>query len=194
MGHLTPEQFVDAAERRRAFSHLESCATCRRQVAELGETMLAALDVEAPEPSPLFWAHFSNRVQKAVAAEKIDRDPWWRLRSPGRVAVVAAALAVVVIAAALSLRSPHTPVERRSGAAGTATAANASAETSAAADQEAAFQLIADLSSDLDWDTARAAGLMPDAGWVETVVTELNETERAALERLLHEEIRRSGA
>jgi hypothetical protein len=63
--------------------------------------MSAAADVAVPEPSPLFWDHFSARVREAVAAEGLPRRPLWswpRLAMP----VAAAAMAGVILAVALS--------------------------------------------------------------------------------------------
>jgi len=70
--HLRPDELIDLAEGTRAESsaaHLAECAVCRLQVAELKAMMSAAADVDVPEPSPLFWDHFSARVHAAVADE-----------------------------------------------------------------------------------------------------------------------------
>jgi anti-sigma factor RsiW len=198
--HLTPEEFIDAAESRRVFAHLDACAECRRQVVQLREMIAAAADVETPEPSPLFWDHFSDRVRAAVRTEEIAPRSWWRPvlpfpAFPGRLALGAAAFIVVVLLTAISLRSPvRQEVSQQPGDTAAATAAPTAGETSTRAEEEAALQLIADLSSDLDWDAASEAGLLPSAGWIDTVLSELSEGERAALEQLLHEEISRSGA
>lgn len=191
--HLAPEELLDAAEQadaaaHQAFPHLETCRSCREQVTDLRQTMAMTAADEPPEPSPLFWEHLAARIHDAVAAEKIPAARWWQVFSPGRVALAAAALAAIVLAAGLSLRVTRTPQTPPVTAAATS---SSSAATVSPAEEEAALQLIADLSSDLDWDTAADAGLMPSAGWVEAVVSELNDAERATLERLLHEEISR---
>src|SRR5438132_12929430 len=70
--HLTPDDLVDLADGTRPESsapHLASCATCRAQLNEMRAMMSAVADVDVPEPSPLFWNHFSQRVHEAVAAE-----------------------------------------------------------------------------------------------------------------------------
>ncbi len=54
--------------------------------------------------------------------------------------------------------------------------------------------LLADLTSDLDWDTASEAGLAPPTGAVDDVVTSLSGGERRELHRLLQEALRRPGA
>src|SRR5438093_9275944 len=68
--HLTPDDLVDLAKGTRPESsapHLASCATCRAQLNEMRAMMSAAADVDVPEPSPLFWDHFSQHVHDAVA-------------------------------------------------------------------------------------------------------------------------------
>ena len=70
--HLQPDELVDLAEGTQAEAsrpHLAACEACRRRLADLKAMMSAAVDVGVPEPSPLFWDHFSNRVHDAVAAE-----------------------------------------------------------------------------------------------------------------------------
>jgi hypothetical protein len=191
MRHLTGQELIDAAEAstgeaRRAFSHLDACDGCRRQVLELREMMSVAAGVEVPEPSPLFWDHFSARVREAVSVEKVASAPPWR---SWRIAVAAGAFAVIVLAAAIVLRAPNTPAGDTTTASATIPATNVPIENLAADDGDAALQLIADLSSDLDWEAASQAGLMPRSGWVDTVLSELNESERSALERLVREEI-----
>src|SRR5438445_3838913 len=70
--HLTPDDLVDLADGTRPESsapHLASCATCRAQLNEMRAMMSAAADVDVPEPSPLFWDHFSQRVHDAVETD-----------------------------------------------------------------------------------------------------------------------------
>ena len=65
--HLQHDELVDLAEGTRAESsvpHLAACEACRHQLAELKAMMSAAADVAVPEPSPLFWDHFSARVRR----------------------------------------------------------------------------------------------------------------------------------
>src|SRR5256885_5364116 len=102
--HLQPDELVDVAEGARteqSVPHLASCELCRHQLAELKALMSAAAEVEVPEPSPLFWDHFSARVREAVAAEGAPRRSFWtwpRLVVPA----VAVGLASLLLAVALS--------------------------------------------------------------------------------------------
>jgi anti-sigma-K factor RskA len=192
MRHLTEQELIDAAEAstaeaRRTFLHLDACDRCSRQVLELREMMSAAAGAEIPEPSPLFWNHLSARVREAVSVETVSSAASWR---SWRIAAAAAAFTVIVLAAAVALRAPNTPeIGGTTTAGATVAATNASVDNLAGGDDDAALQLIADLSSDLDWETASQAGLMPRAGWGDTVLSELNQSERSALERLVREEI-----
>jgi hypothetical protein len=71
--------------------------------------------------------------------------------------------------------------------------AGQSALVEAASADEASWGLIADLAGDIDWDTAVEAGVAPPRGGVDRVLLELDAEERLELERLVREELRRSG-
>ena len=80
MRHLHSDELIDIAEGTRPESlvpHLQSCDVCRLQLAEVRATMAAASEVDVPEPSPLFWDHFSGRVRAAIAAEGNPRRFGW---------------------------------------------------------------------------------------------------------------------
>src|SRR2546428_190985 len=77
MSHLSPEELIDIAEGTRletSVPHLATCASCREQLVDVRE-MMSTVDVDVPEPSPLFWDHLSARVSAAVAAE-FASAPW----------------------------------------------------------------------------------------------------------------------
>ena len=103
MAHLAPEQFVDIADGVLAESsgdvapHLAACAACRQQLADVRAMMAEAVDVEVPEPSPLFWEQLSSRVRAAVAEEAPPRGAWreWLLHPSVWAPSLAAAIAVV---------------------------------------------------------------------------------------------------
>src|ERR1700716_2039322 len=104
MRHLTADELVDLVERVVAegdVPHLATCGTCRQHVAELRATLAMASEVEMPDPSPLFWDHFSSRVREAVATEGEPRPGSWpRLWSwPGVMAPISAVAASVVMLA-----------------------------------------------------------------------------------------------
>src|SRR5262245_46229042 len=115
MKHLTPSEFIDAAEDALAAAraaHLDACADCRAQAANLTAALRQADAGEIPEPSPLFWNHLSARVREAVATESIAPrsvfgsflDGWNGL---GRQAPTLAGVMLAVAVGALMLLSRH---------------------------------------------------------------------------------------
>ena len=194
--HLQPDELVDLAEGTRPESsapHLATCEVCRHQLAELKAMMSAAADVAVPEPSPLFWDHFSVRVREAVAAEGVPRRSFWswpRLAMPA----AAAAMAGVILAVALNTGPATTPEAPTPTVAPTASVASVDllSDPQSPGD-DTALTLVAELSSDMDLDAAREAGLAA-GGSAEHAVTHLDGGELRELRRLLQEELARSGA
>lgn len=198
MKHLNPDELVDLVEGTRPESsapHLESCEACRRQLADMRAMMSAAAEVVVPEPSPLFWDHFSERVEQAVALEDAPRRAaWWEQWSWPRVVVPlsAAAFAAVIIAAVLGTRP---------GAPPTSPAVSPSSQASAVLDlplfepldasTDPSLSLIADLTADLDWDAVSGMELSTHAGGPDEAVGELTSGELGELQRLLKEELGR---
>jgi hypothetical protein len=190
MSHLSPATFIDLIEGavgEGAVPHLAECATCRQQLADMRETWRAARDVEVPEPSPLFWAHLSERVRSAVEAEPSPATTWrfarnWHLA--GAIGIIAAVLAIAV-----GLRL----APQQSGAIETSLVPS---QTSVALPnglppmepltEDPSLTFVADLASNIDWDRAEEFGL-PAHGDAERVVVEMNDEERAELRRLLNE-------
>jgi hypothetical protein len=85
-------------------AHLQDCTVCRGDVDALAGVLKdVRSDAAVPEPSPLFWDHFSARVRRAVAAEPAapPRD-WWRTAW----APVAGLLTVAAVALVVILRAP----------------------------------------------------------------------------------------
>jgi hypothetical protein len=188
--HLRPDQLVDLAEGVRAESsvpHLAACQECRHQLADLKAMMSAAANVDMPEPSPLFWDHFSARVRGAVAAEGVPRRSLWdwpRLMMP----VAAAAIAGIILMIVLNTSRVSTPGTRTAPIAQD-TSVELLLDSQAGGD-DTALTLVSELSSDLDFDSAREAGLAP-GGSAEHAVTHLNRGELRELRRLLQEELAR---
>ena len=171
MRHLTSDQLVDLAEGVRtepSMPHLQSCEACRVKLAELRATLSAAAEVDVPEPSPLFWDHFSARVHEAVEAERASAGvAWFRhwLSWPG-VPLWAGSLAVVVLAVVVMTRGSvsETPAPRGS----VDVVAESPPEVPVLAD-DASLSLVADLVTGLDWDAAVEAGLTTDLGIADDV-------------------------
>ena len=162
MTHLSPEQLLDVADGTRPdgeFPHLQSCAICAREVADLRGTIDAAADVDVPEPSPLFWTHLSQRVRDAVADEQ-----------PGAADPKRVGLPAIPQALASGWRLAAVDGRCRRGRSGVPAAASADAVLPAtgvsssvpgdvrqpvevpAFDDDAALTLLADLTSGMDWE------------------------------------------
>ena len=196
--HLSPDELVDLAEGTSSGSstrHLESCEACRRQLADMRAMLSAAAEVDVPEPSPLFWDHFSDRLRQAVAAEGAPRRAsWWEPWSWPRVVVPlsAAAFAAIIIAAVLGTRPGVPPAPP---------AASPSSQASAGLDlplfepldpsTDPSLSLVADLTAELDWDAASGMELTTHAGGSDEAVGELTKGELGELQRLLKEELAR---
>jgi predicted anti-sigma-YlaC factor YlaD len=181
MSHLTADQLIDALEAAadaEACRHLDSCDACRAQFAELARVMQLACDLRVPEPSPLFWQHFSVRVRSAVEAEgdPVRRWPRW-LRLP--VLAPLAGLAMVIALLVVSLPRPIHPRPADLAEAGGDAPSN-----------EDGWTVVADAVGHLDWDTAVEAGLTVEPGAVDLAVMDLSADERRALTALLEAELR----
>ena len=196
--HLQPDELIDLAEGTRAESsatHLAECAVCRLQLEELKAMMSAAADLDVPEPSPLFWDHFSARVRQAVNAEGAPRRSFWTWP---RVVIPAVSVAIAVLAVAVTLNrgsagggTTPSPTVVPAPVALPVASVDLLADLQSAGDT--ALTLVAELSSDMDFETARDAGLAA-RGSAEHAVTHLTGSELRELQRLLQEELARSGA
>jgi hypothetical protein len=192
MRHLNSEELVDLAEGtapEASFPHLQSCDGCRRQLADLRAVMSAAADVDVPEPSPLFWDHFSARVHEAVAAEGapsrlgwLGRWNWHTLTLP----LAAGALAAVVLGVALTLS-----IGRGRGPAASGSMASTAGNNSAAATDVAdpALDLVADLAMQVDWESEATTTLRTHEAASARAVSQLSDGERRELRRLLQKEL-----
>jgi hypothetical protein len=192
MDHLKPEEIVDIAEGARAESsaaHLSTCDICRAQVREMRAMLTAVADADVPEPSPLFWDHFSTRVHDAVAAQS-PRRSWADLWTWPR-ALVPAAVGIAIVVAAVIVGS-RTPVGPGPAAPDVAINTGSNVDTLDAPD-DASLNFVADLTMSMDWDTASESGLAA-GGSAEHAVTHLQDAELRELARLIKEEVARSGA
>ena len=185
MSHLSPEILIDVAEGTRqetAVPHLAGCASCREQLADLRQ-MMATIDVEVPEPSPLFWDHLSAHVREAVAVEAAQSTSRWSFRRVSWTIAGAMSAAAVVIAVSLTMRT--TP-DLNDLPSGTPTPAAAGLNDVTMAD-DPSLSLLGDLAGGLDWDAAAEAGMTMEVGEADSRLTELTDAERVELQRLLHE-------
>jgi predicted anti-sigma-YlaC factor YlaD len=206
MTHLRDTEFVDFAEGMLAASraaHLEACASCRAQAEEIAAALRKTAAVEMPEPSPLYWDHFSARVHDQVAHETLDRGVSWttlavRMLMP---LAVAAAVVVAIVSSGLLPRLVQPTPSATSAAlapshATTATqlAPLAAADTDAAVDAQNAevWDVLTAAASDMAIDDAHAAGMGIRPGAVDHAVTHMNQAELTELGHLLQTEMKRS--
>jgi hypothetical protein len=202
MKHLSPSELVDyvdgALDRERA-SHVHACDVCRREAEMLRVTMQEASAADVPEPSPLFWEHFSSRVWEEISKPPA-RTAWlWAHPRP----LVAAAAALLLVAIVFASRPPaREPIAKRAPAF----------DQSAAQENEFAFaphqpafplqdppepdddiwRMLEDAAGDLRMDDARAVGFAVRPGAIDGAVLKLSPRERAELARLIQDEIRQT--
>ena len=207
MTHLTHDELLDAAESPRAPSqhaaHLDGCATCRDEVESLRVVLARAADDRVPEPSPLFWDHFSTRVSDAIRDHASTRETGsWvvRLQHPvTRWATAGAALVLVILTvvwrATLHAPSPVGPQPAVSTIASTApTSADLAGPAADNPDSDARWAVVRVATENLAWEDVRDAGIVATPGAAEGVALELTADERSALARLLDREMKRKGA
>lgn len=179
--HLRPDQFVDALEGAlpaEHAAHLELCDACRAELERLRTVHGDLLADDIPEPSPLFWEHFSARVHEATAREPIAAASWWRA---GWRPVVALGAAAAVILAFL------TPM-RQAPAAPAGSSEPAVTATDLAFEDDGSWDIVMDLASGVAWEDLREA-VVPVAGAADAAIEELTAAQREALVRLLKQEI-----
>jgi hypothetical protein len=177
--HLRPEEFIEAldgalAPNRQA--HLEACGECRQELEQLHSLVGDVRGVDAPEPSPLFWDHFSARVKQATLAEPMPAAAaWWRewWRPIGAVATGAATLALM-----FALR-PVAPV--------VSSPSIESSVVEAVAD-DGSWGLVVGLASGLEWTDVHEVA-EPASGTADAMIDEMTAAQREAFVRLLQKEM-----
>ena len=210
MRHLSRAELVDfieasphlPAERLR---HVSTCNECRADAEALRSMRALARTDEVPEPSPLFWDHFSARVAEAVREQVTGRNPdasdgtGWR-RGPFATWATAATMAVLVMLTVVWRTTLHAPAPARGPAiAGTAAGKGTVAPGTAAAvdesdvDADEAWAVVRAAAQDLRWEEAHAAGLSAHPGAAEGLALELTADERSELARLLDKELKHTG-
>jgi hypothetical protein len=195
--HVSAARLVDLAEGTvpaEAEPHLATCDACRRQVEELRTMMAIGREAEVPEPSPLFWDHFSARVSEAIAADARPAAapaPWWK---PWLIVVPASALVALVVSLGVVSRQPP-PVPPAATAAAlrpsaTTTSPEHGVEPLTDAGDDPSLTLVGDLTSEMDWDGVAESGLAPD-GSADHAVAHLSGDELRELSRLLQRALQR---
>lgn len=206
MTHLTDVELVDfvdgtlAPERSR---HLDACETCRASAAAIRETLSRAADADIPEPSPLFWEHFSARVQEGVHAESLTPSGWfgWARSATVKWALSGALLTLLLVAVVWRASAPRP----ESAASGRVATASGPADPDAFdPDLDEAWALVRTVADDvardtpatdeIAWDEVATEGFGVRPGAVERAMVALTGDERSELLRLLQAETKRPGA
>jgi len=185
MKHLSDEALVDLLEGGTAgLDHVETCVMCRGRVQTMRQMMGLLQDDRVPEPSPLFWAHLSERISRAVAEDTVPTRHWWTMpRWSWGLAAIAAIVIVVLIVGPM----------RTTPASNTA-ASDATNDVSwavAAADEP--WQIVEGASDDLDVDAAPDAGIFVRPGSIDRELLMLSDRERSDLARVIQAELNGSG-
>lgn len=202
--HLRDTEFVDFAEGTLAAprtAHLDTCAECRAQAEDVASALGDVSAVEMPEPSPLFWDHFSARVREQVARETPERVGWWASADVRALVPLVAALAILIAVVSLTLlpRLMHdapVPAElAASHATPDVTTAAADVDLPASVDDKNAgvWDVLTAAASDMGVDEAHAAGMGARVGAVDHEVTHLNQAELTELGRLLQTQLKGAG-
>jgi hypothetical protein len=194
MSHLSPAEFVDAAEGvlppARA-AHLEACTACREQAAGLAGALRAAGEVDVPEPSPLYWPHLSARIREGIVWEAPRAESWWHLMGVGRLvrfASAAALAAALVMTGVMNRRvrvSPELPPAP--------VAFTASVDPAGPVEDSEAWQMLTSAAAETPIEDAHAAGMAVPAGAIDRAVQRMTPEELSELGQLLQIELRRSG-
>jgi hypothetical protein len=191
MNHLTPDELIDAVEEtlapaRRA--HLTECTRCSVDVTQLSAILRESRAADAvPEPSPLFWDHFQQRVRAAIEAEPAGRRFAHWFQWPVLVPFAGLALLVFALASALP-QGTFSPQPQQVAGSGT----NAIDDVPGA-DIDDSWDMVSELVGDLDIETAQQAGIAVGPGSAEEIVLQLTSVEQQELVRLLRAELRAGG-
>jgi hypothetical protein len=204
MKHLSESEIVDLVDGTLAparVAHLEACDACRTTANSLRDALAQAADVSIPEPSPLFWEHFSARVREDVrSAEAAEPSGWfgWAEGPTVKWAMAGALLTILLVSGVwVSLwRTTATPPGRVPPVT-TATASVGVGEPGVElldADDDEAWALVRAVADDLAWDDAAEEGLGVRPEFAERALAALTRDERSELVRLLAAETKQPGA
>lgn len=199
MKHLSNDQLLAAVDGDTTHvAHLSSCESCRVRVDELRRIVALASQVHVPEPSPLFWDHFSELVREAVAEEPEPRHGRWGSRFGfGWTASLVGALALIVIGFAVTMRTgqpmPGGSVAEKTptGLAGTGSDLS-SLDALSSPNDDATWALMGDLASQMEWDAATEVALVLNPGSADRALGALSQEEQQFVVELLEQEIQKS--
>ena len=206
MNHLTDAEFVDCLDGTLSparTAHVASCERCRKTVDDLRDGIARPAEDHVPEPSPLFWEHFSGRVHEAVREADASSAPGWLGWTRGatvRWSLSGAALTLALVAG-VWLASRPTPRPQFPAPALATHAPDAipvaqpdAFDAAFDADADEAWSLVRTVADDVTWDDATSDGFGLRPGSTERALVTLTVDERSELARLLQAETRQPGA
>lgn len=191
MTHLTPDELIEALEDPEALTyrsrgqggvdrqvHLDRCEHCQRELAGLANVLGEAKQLSVPEPSPLFWQHFSERVRTAIDGGVASGNDWpswlrWQVLFP------LGAVAMIILALMISVPKQDAEVQEV-------------ALQEAAPAIEGSWTMVAELVGEFNLETAVEAGVVVTPGLAERAALELTADEQQELTRLLRAELIRA--
>jgi hypothetical protein len=207
MRHLSESEIVDLVDGTLAparAAHLEACDACRTTANGLRDVLAQAADAAIPEPSPLFWDHFSARVGADVrSADAAEPSGWfgWAAGPTVKWAMAGALLTILLVSGVwLSLWRTHATAPGRVPPVTTATASAGRGESGVerldadSPENDEAWALVRSVADDLTWDDAAEEGLGVRPEFAERALAALTRDERSELVRLLAAETKQPGA
>ena len=207
MTHLTDVEFVDLVDGTLAPArarHLDACESCRASASAIRETLSRAANAEIPEPSPLFWDHFSARVQECVRTESVAPSGWfgWAQSATMKWAMSGALLTLLLVAVVWRASAPR-PGSSGSGPVATASTTGPADPDAFDPDLDEAWALVRTVADDvardtpasdeIAWDEVATEGFGVRPGAVEHAMVALTGDERSELLRLLQAETKQPG-
>jgi hypothetical protein len=223
MTHLTDVELVDLLDGALApprARHLDGCETCRAKASAMRATLARAAEAEIPEPSPLFWEHFSARLEKGVEGvrvESVTPSGWFgwaqgaslrwamsgRSAMSGTWALSGALLMLLLVAVVWRVSAPR-PASTVSAPEATVAATGPAEPDAFDPDLDEAWALVRTVADDvardtpasdeIGWDAVATEGFGVRPGAVERAMVALTGDERSELLRLLQAETKQPGA
>ena len=207
MKHLSESEIVDLVDGTLAparVAHVTACDACRTTANDLRDVLARTADVSIPEPSPLFWEHFSARVREDVRSVEAAAPSGWLGWADGptmKWAMAGALLTILLVSGVwVSLWRTTARPPGRLPPVTTATASAGRGEPGVelldadSPDDDEAWALVRTIADDLAWDDAAEEGLGVRPEYAERALAALTRDERSELERLLAAETKRPGA
>jgi hypothetical protein len=201
MRHFSKDEVIDAVEGALSAArsaHLASCVSCREQVETLRGTLAGTKAVEIPEPSPLFWDHFSSNVRDAIREPAPEASGLGRLLRPAVLWTMSVTLAVGIVAVVLMSRTSSSNRFVTAPAIDTLPATSAGAARTTPnqddIDDDEGWAFVRSVADEVSWDETHAEGLNTRQNSVELIAAEMTPVERRELARLVEDELKRKGA